>query len=685
MTKNTVCRLCSSCCPVEVEVENNRLVSATRKSFLPGNKQLVCPKLASAPEIVHSKKRLLTPFIRKDGALVESSWDNALNFTAKALLDTREKYGASSVAWLRGMAADWGAPWDYAARLMHAFGSPNAIGNGSVCHVAREMAHNFTYGAMTLPLAKDSRCILVWGKNDFNTCPPAAEAILHARQNGAHLIVVDPIKTRLARMADIWLPIKPGQDGLLAMSMINLILENNWFDRDFTQNFTIGLDRLARAAKAFDIESTAQSMGLDAEKVRQATRLYATTKPACIVEGNGLDMQLATFQATRAVCILRAITGNLDKAGGDFIPQPVPANNIRLAENIYEKEKPITAAYPLFSFFHPNWGLHAQSCLIDAILDEKPYPIKALVVQAGNPLVTMADSNRMEKALAKLDFLAVIDPFLTRTAQMAAVVLPACLCFEKTQLNRASMRNNLVLLQDEVISPVGQSRPDWQIVFDLAKKLGLAEFFPWKSVEEAIGVQLAPSGITVEALRKNQQGIAAQKVRFEKHCQDGFATPSGKVELFSQRLADGGQPGIPFENGFGSQSVSFEDELGREGLLGMSGDRTNYFTHSQFHNVDALAKRCPKAQANLHKEDAAERGIKDGDLLKISTPRGELTMIAQISDAVQKGCIQLGWGFGDADPKAGVNLLTDDDLRDPVTCTPSARSFYCKVERVEER
>ncbi|MDI6796287.1 MAG: molybdopterin dinucleotide binding domain-containing protein, partial [Desulfatibacillaceae bacterium] len=289
----------------------------------------------------------------------------------------------------------------------------------------------------------------------------------------------------------------------------------------------------------------------------------------------------------------------------------------------------------------------------------------------------------VKKALAKLDFLAVIDPFLTRTARMATVVLPACLCFEKTQLNRASMRNNLVMLQDEAISPVGMSRPDWEIVFDLAKKLGLTEFFPWKSVEDAIDFQLAPSGIKVEALRKSQQGIAAQQVRFEKYRQDGFATPSGKVELFSQRLADGGQPGTPFEKGFGSQSVSFEQELGQNGLLGMSGDRTNYFTHSQFHNIDALAKRCPKAQANLHKEDAAERGINDGDLLKISTPRGEVKMIAQISDAVQKGWIQLGWGFGDADPEAGVNLLTDDNLRDPVTCTPSARSFYCKVEKIE--
>ena len=237
----------------------------------------------------------------------------------------KQTHGPESVAWLRGMAADWGAQWDYANRLMNLFGSPNTIGNGSVCHVARDMAHVYTYGAMTLPLPKTSRCIVIWGKNDRNTAPGAAEAILHAKQQGAKLIVIDPVMTSFAKMADIWLQIKPGHDGQLAMAMINEIIANGLYDAEFVRDYCIGFDELKSAAAPTRPTWWPPRLWLDPEVIRQAARLYATTKPACIIDGNGIDMQLQVFQITRAVCMLRALTGNLDKDGGDFIPQPVPA------------------------------------------------------------------------------------------------------------------------------------------------------------------------------------------------------------------------------------------------------------------------------------------------------------------------------------------------------------------------
>ena len=229
MKKITVCRLCSACCSVEADIRDGRLAAVRRKSSMPPERQLLCPKLKAAVDITYSPKRLTTPLIsdRRRGQLTfrEAGWDEALDVIAERMQHFKHGHGAQSVGWLRGMAADWGAPWDYATRLMHAFGSPNAIGNGSVCHVAREMAHTYTYGAMTIPQARESRCIMVWGKNDQNTCPPAFEAILQARQQGAHLIVIDPICTPLAKIADIWLQIKSGHDGLLAMAMIHTIIE----------------------------------------------------------------------------------------------------------------------------------------------------------------------------------------------------------------------------------------------------------------------------------------------------------------------------------------------------------------------------------------------------------------------------------------------------------------------------
>jgi anaerobic selenocysteine-containing dehydrogenase len=684
MIKDTVCRLCSACCPVAVEIENGKLVKAERKSFLPSEKRLKCPKLMAASEIVYSPDRVLSPLIKRKSASGDvwdrASWDEALDLVAEKFNYFKRTYGAESVCWLRGMAADWGAQWDYANRLMNAFGSPNTIGNGSVCHVGRDMAHVYTYGAMTLPQPKASKCMLIWGKNDRNTAPGAAEAIYHARQQGAKLIVIDPVETPFAKMADIWLQIKPGYDGQLAMAMIHEIISNGLHDAEFVRNYCLGFDELRAAAAAYTADQVAPRLWLEPEKIKEAARLYATTKPACIIDGNGLDMQVHVFQTTRALCMLRALTGNLDKDGGDFIPQPVPLRNIQLKERLPAGVHPITGDYPLFNGFHETWGLHAQSSVVDSILDGKPYAIRMLVVQSGNPLVTMTDAARVKKAFEKLEFLVVIDLFRNRTAQMADVILPASSCFEKTQLNRAYMRNSLVILQNQVIDWLGESRPDWKILFDLGRRLGFEKEFPWETAEQAIDDQLQPAKLSVQMLRENPGGLRATPLQYEKHRTQGFATPSGKVEFFSERLQRQGQSPVPFMEGRNENPISFADELGEDAVIGISGERTNRYTHTQFHGIPSLKKRESEAFVDVHPEDAQKRHIVGGQWLKISSPRGSIRMKARISPVVHPGSIRIAWGWGEVNQELNVNNLTDDDKRDPVTGTPSNRTFMCRIQ-----
>ncbi|MBN1636524.1 MAG: molybdopterin-dependent oxidoreductase [Deltaproteobacteria bacterium] len=685
MQKHTICRLCSSCCPVTAEIENGRLISAHRNSAFPKDRQLICPKLKAAKDIVYSPRRLSRPLLKdQNGIFMEVSWDKALDKIAERFLFFKNNYGAESVCWLRGMAADWGAPWDYVNRLMNAFGSPNTIGNGSVCHVGRELAHTVTYGAMTMPLISSSRCIIIWGKNDMDTNPGAAENILQARENGAFLIVVDPVKTFLAEKADIWLQIKPAHDGLLAMAMIHEIIAKNYYDASFVDKWTTGFELLRQAAEPFSAEKVAGRIGLDPEMIRKAAHLYAKTAPACIVDGNGLDMQLDTFDATRSVCILRALTGNLDIKGGDFIPQPVRVRNIQLKDRISEEIQPITRGYTLFNNFHETWGKHVQSCLIDSILDEKPYPIKMLVSQAGNPAVTMMDSNRVEQALEKLDYLVVIDMFMTRTARMADVVLPASGCFEKKQLNRAFIRNSPVRIQDSVIEPVMESRPDWMIIFELGRRIGLEAEFPWQTVEEAINYQLEPAGITFEMLREHPEGIRTDEIQFEKYKRNGFNTPSGKVEFHSGRLSSNGLSGTPYLNGYLTHPISFDDRKDQYPFVGISGARDNRFTHTQFHQVKTLARKNAGCIVDIHKSDADAYGIVAGDMIMIETPRGRIKMKGELNESVQPGVIRIAWGWGDIDPDCSLNRLTDDELRNPVIGTPSGRTFMCRIRKVSD-
>jgi anaerobic selenocysteine-containing dehydrogenase len=683
MKLDSVCRLCSSCCPIEAEVVGNRLIAALRKSFLAPEKRLPCPKLAAAPDIVYSPQRLTTPLIRKDdgSGFREADWDEALNLVVARFMRHREESGAQSVAWLRGMAADWGAPWDYPNRLMNVFGSPNTIGNGSICFVSRDFAHTYTYGAMAFPEAKNARCILVWGKNDGNTALGAAESIHYAREHGAKLIVIDPVQTALARKADLWLQIKPGHDGLLAMAMIHEIIENKLFDAQFVAHHTTGFDQLKATAARYPADEVAEKIWLSSDQIKQVARLYATTKPASIIDGNGLDMHREVFDTTRAVAMLRALTGNLDRPGGDVLPQPIRVRNIQLKDRLPDGVVPITRDFPLFNNFSDTWGNQVQGCLIDAILEESPYPLKMVVVQTGNPLVTMANSTRTREAFTKVETLVVIDMFLTETAKLADVILPAASCFETTQLNRSSIRNNPMFLQNAVIPPVGNSWPNWQIVFELGRRLGFAAEFPWQSAEEAIDYQLEPTGVTVEKLRQNGKGLRIEELRYEKYREAPFKTPTGKVEFFSSRLAEAGLPGVPFQHGFGDNPISFADQSGEYPMLGISGSRDIRFTNSQFRNIPSLLKAGPGCVVDIHPDDALRHNLTEGDPVRIKTPKGAVQMAARISTSLRPGTVRLSWGWGDYDPRGNLNTLTEDDRRGRVSGTSTSRSFMCRIEK----
>lgn len=686
MILDTVCRLCSSCCPIEAEVVDNRLIAARRKSFLAPEKRLSCPKLAAAPDIVYSPQRLMTPLIRKDdgSGFRGAGWDEALDLVVARLTRHREETGARSIAWLRGMAADWGAPWDYPNRLMHVFGSPNTIGNGSICFVARDFAHSCTYGAMAFPEAKNARCILIWGKNDGNTALGAAESIHYAREQGAALVVIDPVETALARKADIWLQIKPGHDGLLAMAMINEIIAERLFDEEFVGHYTTGFDRLREIAARYPAESVAEKTWLTVDQIKQAARLYATTKPASIIDGNGLDMHREVFDTTRAIAMLRALTGNLDKPGGDVLPQPIPVRNIHLKDRLPDGMAPITHDYPLFNTFSDTWGNQVQGCLIDAILEESPYPVKMVVVQTGNPVVTMADSTRTREAFTKVETLVVIDMFLSETAKLADVILPAASCFETTQLNRFSIRNNPMFLQNAVIPPVGDSWPNWRIVFELGRRLGFAAEFPWQSAEEAIDYQLEPTGVTVEKLRQHGNGLRIEELRYEKYREEPFKTPTGKVEFFSERLAKAGLPGVPFEHGLIDNPISFADQSDEYPMLGISGSRDIRFTNSQFRNIPSLLRGGTGCVVDIHPDDARGYDLTEGDLVLIESPKGAIEMTARISIIVRPGTVRIAWGWGDYDSRANLNTLTEDDRRGLATGTSTMRSFMCRLRRARQ-
>lgn len=689
MKRITVCRLCSANCLIEANIDQNNNIFAERIKSPYLKKNISCPKLQAVNEIVYSPDRLTDPLLKIKKAnkptWEKQSWEIILDMIASKLQYYKKNYGAESICWIRGQAPDWSSTWHYAMRFMNLLGSPNIIGNGAICHAAREFAHIMTYGEMSSPDYKNSKYIIVWGRNDHNSKPRLFENILYAKERGAKLIVIDPVKTELAQIADSWLQIKPGGDGLFAMAMMNVIIKEKLYDQKFVDKWTLGFDQLSQSIDAYSPKIISKIINIDSDVIRTIARLYATTKPACIGEGNGLDMNLEVFQTTRAICILRALTGNIDKKGGDKIPLPIPFRNIELSELLPKDVKPITYEYPLFDHFRPTRGNPALGPVTGAIINKKPYPIKVLIIQGTNPVVTVANTKRFLKALDSLDLIIVIDLFMTQTAKYADIVLPTTTSFETTRINFPALYSNQVVLQDKIINSLGNSWPDWKITFELARRMNFEKEFPWKNVEQAIDYQLEPTGITVKQLRSKPEGIDFQhKKSYLKYLEDGFHTPSKKVEILSEKLQRYGFSGLPSFK-LSIENYSYYKLKEEYPLLAISGARPNYFVHSQFRNIESLLKYEPEPLVDIHSLDAKERKIENGDLIKIFTPNGSIEMKANVSNIISPGIIRIPWGWGESNLTYNANNLTDDSEKSPITSTTSNRSFMCNISKSSKK
>jgi len=273
---------------------------------------------------------------------------------------------------------------------------------------------------------------------------------------------------------------------------------------------------------------------------------------------------------------------------------------------------------------------------------------------------------------------------MTQTAKFADILLPASFSFEQTMISNSALSGNNIKLQKKAIEPYGNSLPDWEIIFRVAQRLGYKKEFPWKNVEEAIDDQLQPSGITVKELSKSPEGISLEKFRYQKYLQEGFRTPSKKVEIKSSLLKKYGYPAIPdFWDNFYYQRPSFYEKRDDYPLIGLSGRRPNHFVHSQFRHIKFLREKESNAIVDIHPQDAKEKNINQADLIMISTPNGSIKIRARISSVVVPGTVRIAWGWGEYSEKYNLNLLTDDSLKDPITSTTSNRVFMCQIKKDE--
>ncbi len=696
----SACRMCHGICGVLVHIRDGRVVKVTGDPDCPTSNGYICAKGRASVELLYHPDRLKFP-LKRTGARGENkwqriSWDEALDTVAGKLLAAKRDHGAESIVGTIGT----GRPClIFLMRFLNALGTPNNFSIIHNCYVPRTIASAMTCGQF--PVCDYygfggvyPRCVVVWGCNISEI--GAADGMCgyqlnQAVKRGARVIVIDPRRTGLAAKADHWLQIRPGTDDALALGMLNVIIKEKLYDKDFVDNWTIGFDELAERIENYPPERVEEITWIPAETIRAAARMYATTKPACIQWGVAVDQNINSLQTIRSLLLLRAITGNLDVPGGDVFwvpPDNIVVQTLYMNPGITLPEK-VTPEMMSRKLGAGKYGALFQAHphqFSEAVLSGKPYTPRALIIMAGNTLINEADSLRMAEALKKIDFTVAVDLFMTPTAQLADIVLPAASWLETDEV--ADMHFGWCVLARQKAASIGECRDDKQVIIDLAHRMGMKESFPWKNVREYCDWVLKDSGITFEEFR--ELGILKGKMRYRKYEEEGFATPSGKVELRSSILEAMDYDPLPYFVEPPESPYSTPELYKEYPLIITSGARSQPYFHSEGRQIKSLRRLMPDPLVEIHPDTARNLGVKDGDWVWIESPRGRIKQKARLTDGINPGVVnaQHGWWFPEKEPpeygfkESNINLLTGDMPYDPHTGSESLRSFLCKVYKV---
>jgi len=673
---DTTCSMCSSKCGIHVHVENGEIAKITNMEEHLLNRR--CPKSAGIPELLSSPERLTSPLRRDGQGWKKISWDEAFTLIVDQLKSVKEEYGP------KALMIAVGYPWNSShsqtvmKRFTHLYGSPNFTNDGSVCFRARAIAHFLTIGRIiSADFAGESRCKVLWGKNPDETWPPHARAVNEMLKKGGKLIVVDPRAIPSAKKAHIHARIRPGTDCALALGLIQVIISEGLYDKDFVEKWTIGFDQLVEHVKEYTPEKVGQITRVPADTIREMARMYATNRPATITTGIALDHSTNGIQTLRAVSILVAITGNLDVPGGNKYSPKLNLKNLNVEQAI-RGLTPVGAEYPVFIKYISQPSFVPA---IDQLITGKPYPIKMMIIAGANPVLTWPNTNKVIQGLQKVDFKVAIDVFMTETAQMADIVLPG-----STFLERADLRNYLqhygdtsLVLTNPVVPPLGEAMEDWRIWAELGRRMGYGEYFPWQDNDALVETLLEPTRVRLRQLKEHPAGVPYAPREFRQYLKEGFDTPSRKVEIYSETMKKFGHDPLPVFREPMESPVSRPD-LVKDYPLTLICCRVNAYTHTQYFNLPSQRKRMPDPLVEIHPLAARDNGIGDGDWVQIESLRGSMSARARLTEDVPPDLVSVQFGWGG---ESKVNFLTDDMSRDPVSAYPNFKAL-CRVRKISK-
>lgn len=688
------CGMCHGGCGVLVSTQDARITRIEGDPDSPLNKGAMCAKGLASLQHVYNSARLQYPLMRKgsrgEGKWQRINWDEALNKIAAKIKQIKGKYGVEAIAVGQGTGRHH---FPFTIRFANALGTPNWCAPGQAqCFLPRVTASKLTFGDLIIcdyyGTTRPSS-ILVWGHNPVHTSPDGEMGFrfLQSWKGGSKIITVDPRLSETASISDLWLQIRPGTDAALALAMIKVIIDDNLFNSDFINRWTVGFDQLRKRVQGCTTQWAEQITWVPAEKIIQAARMFATNKPSCLEWGVALEQTPNCLQNLRAIAVLTALTGDIDVPGGNIFGMHAlrhfPTGYDRLPPEMHEKRLGADQFKLLSSREALVPSAHAPT-VFQAMLTGKPYPVKAFLIFGNNALLTYANSQEVHQALSNLDLLVVTDIYMTPTAEMADIVLPAATWLEVNLVRGYPLRAENVVLVQQKITQVGEARQDQEIMIDLAKKLKL----PWgtEPLEEVINYQLQPLAVNFEQIK--ELGYITVPQKYYKHQKVGFATPSGKVELHSSILERLEYDPLPGYSELPESPLNSPELIGEYPLILTTGTKSPVFFHSEGRQIPYLREIEVDPLAEIHPETARKFGIDDGNWMGIETPRGKIKQKARLTEGIDPRVVHIphGWWFPEqATPDHGLwqsnaNVLTrNGPPYDPAMGTYQLRALLCKI------
>jgi anaerobic selenocysteine-containing dehydrogenase len=684
------CRTCHGGCGVLVYLKDGLITKINGDPEFPTNHGSMCGKGLATLQLVYHSDRLKYPLKRVGnkgkGRWQRITWEEAMGTIVDKLEQVQRDYGSESIALGQGTGREYDA---FLSRFANLLGTPNIVGAGHMCYLSRLGAATITCGKLPVgDYESNPACIMVWGNNVVLTNPDEYTGANLSRvlSQGAKLIVIDPRLTYLAGRADVWLQLRPGTDTALALGMANVIINEGLYDKVFVKRYVYGWDKFVERVSEYPPEKVEEITWIRADKIRQAARLYAKTKPACIQWGVAIEQTINCTDNNRVLIDLMAITGNLDIPGGNvfFIAPPVRTiSQYTCYEELSPEQKNKMLGGDTYRLAQ-QMRLVTPKLLWDAILTGKPYPIKVMLIHGSNPVITRANASQVYKALSQIEFLVVADFFLTPTVELADIVLPAATWLETDCIGGIFFRHGYIFPRKKIIQ-IGECRSDHEIFNDLGRRMGQAGW--GKDVETDLDFILEPSGLNWQQVR--DKGYIKGKMKYRKHEIVGFATPTRKVELYSTILEEWNYDPLPRYREIPESPVSKPMMTKEYPYILITGARSPVYFHSEHRMIPWLREIHPDPIVEIHPEVAKKHGINDGDWVFIESLRGKVKQRAKLTIGIDPRVVaaQHGWWFPEIKTsdhgwkESNINMLTDNNPEgyDLTMGSTNLRVLMCKI------